>query len=276
MGVVLLVGAGIFAYFIYPTTKLKGRLLIGAALGALLILIASDLDILFTIKNTLGFLKKDFVLKYLSSTQHGNAILLRIHLLLLLMIIIVSNQFNNKQRFLVGSLFTVVSFALLATFSWISHAATMDSALPILTDLIHFSCAAFWGGTLFYIAFLPIWKRKTQALVQAIKKLSYLGLASVVTLFATGAYAGLLHLNNANMLVNSTYGRVLSIKILLVLGIIGIAAVNRFYLLPRLTVRGGRKNTLLLRNLLKIEAILLIMIFIVTGILTTNPIPHGL
>ena len=273
LGAILLVGSGAFIHFIYPKPLAKGRLLVGAALGAFLLLIASDLDILLTINKVLGFIDKEILLEYLSSTHHGNAILLRIQLIILLLgIVILASQMTNIWwRLFTGVLYLPTSLALLVTFSWTSHAAVMGGIIPMIADLVHFSAAAFWGGSLLYFAFLPLWQNKTPALVQGLKNLSYIGIGSVAALFATGIYAGALHINSSEVLIGSLYGRVLILKIMFVLVIIAVAGVNRFYLLPRLLIE---KILCCYVILLGLRLSLLLGILIATGILTTSPLPH--
>ncbi len=272
-GAILLVGSGAFIHFIYPKPLAKGRLLIGTVLGAFLLLLASDLDIVLTINRVLGFIDKDILLEYLSSTRHGNAILLRFQLIILLLgIIILAYQSTRVWwRFLTGIIFLIMSIALLATFSWTSHATAMGGSTPMMADLVHFSAAAFWGGSLFYLAYLPLWQSRTPALVQALKNLSYLGLASVTALFVTGIYASALHIYSPEILISSLYGRMLILKIMFVLIIVAVAGVNRFYLLPSLI---HKEDTLLLSYFVKIEAALLLAVLVATGILTTSPLPH--
>ncbi len=273
LGAILLVGSGAFIHFIYLKPLAKRRLLIGAVLGAFLLLLASDLDIVLTLNRVLGFMDLEILLEYLSSTRHGNAILLRIQLIVLLLgIIILACQMNNAwSRFFTGIIYLPTSLALLATFSWTSHATAMGGTTPMIADLVHFSAAAFWGGSLFYFAYLPIWKNRTPALVQASKNLSFLGIASVAALFATGIYAGALHINSTEVLIDTFYGRVLILKIMFVFIIIAVAGVNRFYLLPRLI---NKDNALLLGDFARVEVALLIGVFVATGILTTSPLPH--
>ncbi len=273
LGAILLIGSGAFIHFIYPKPLAKVHLLVGAVLGAFLLLLASDLDIVFTINKVLGFIDKDLLLEYLSSTRHGSAILLRIQLIILLLgIVILACQITNIWwRFFTGAIYLPISLALLATFSWTSHATTMGGAIPMIADLVHFSAAAFWGGSLFYFALLPLWQNKTPASVQALKNLSYLGLGSVAALFTTGIYAGALHINSSEILIGSLYGRVLILKIMFVLIIVAVAGVNRFYLMPRLI---HKDDTLLIRDFIRIEAALLLGVLIATGILTTSPLPH--
>ena len=143
--------------------------------------------------------------------------------------------------------------------------------MPIIADLIHFCAAAFWGGSLAYFAFLPIWKDERPALVRAAKNLSCFGLTSVVALFITGIYSSALHIYDAETLVSSPYGQILIVKLLLVFTIVTIAGINRLYLLPKLN---SSDNIAKLGRFVKVETLILLCVLIATGILTISPLPH--
>ena len=274
LGAILLVGSGAFLHFVYPKPLAKGNLLVGTILGAFILLLASDLDIVLTTRNALGSVDKEFLLDYLSFTNHGNSILLRVQLIILVVgiVVLASQSANIFWRSFTAIIYLPASLALLATFSWNSHAAAVGGNMPIIADLIHFGAAAFWGGPLFYFAFLPIWKDKTPDLIRAAKNLSYLGLTSVVALFITGIYSSALHIYNIEALISSSYGQILIVKLLLVFTIVTIAGINRLYLLPKLN---NRDNTAKLGKFVKIETLILLGVLIATGILTISPLPHG-
>lgn len=94
---------------------------------------------------------------------------------------------------------------------------------------------------------------------------------SVVLLLASGLYASLLHLQDPPTFVASPYGRALAVKLGLVSMIVGLAGVNRFWLLPRFVARGADG----LRTALRVELLLLAAVFVATGVLTTSPLPHS-
>ncbi len=95
-------------------------------------------------------------------------------------------------------------------------------------------------------------------------------------LFATGIYASLLHIERPDVLTATLYGRTLIVKLALVGVILGIAALNRWHFLPKLSAHGYGTGALPHRfgRVLLLEAALLLTIFAVTGLLTTSPLPH--
>jgi putative copper export protein len=280
MGSVFLIGAGVFVRFIGPgvwlasSSGLRRRLQVGATLGAVLLLVSSVMDVAFTIRNTLGFLDLSLVTDYLSFTRHGRAVVLRVILITVTAgtVLVGSRDLRPAIRKLTNIAFAASGTLLLATFSWTSHATTMNGTLPMIADLIHFAAAASWAGSVVYLASLPVWTERTTAVQTALLRLSSLGLITVVTLFGTGIYAGFLHIQSANLLIESPYGRTLIIKVLLVLAIVAVAILNRFWLLPAFQ---RNEPPYRLGLFLRLESLLLLGVLVTTGFLTTTAVPHS-
>ncbi|UCH26680.1 MAG: CopD family protein [Trueperaceae bacterium] len=279
-GSVLLIGAGVFVRFTGPdlwrtsSPALRRRFLIGIALGAVLLFVASGLDIAYTIRNTLGFLDQSMATLYVSDTRHGRAVSLRVILIGATAgaAFVGSRHPNSTVRHLTNVGFAVFATVLLGTFSWISHAATMNGTVPMIADLVHFSAAVSWAGSVIYLASLPVWTENTAPLQTTLLRLSSLGLITVATLFGTGIYAGFLHIQDPDLLMGSPYGRTLIIKVLLVISIVMIATLNRFWLLPALQRHDALHR---LGLFLRLESVLLFGVLVATGILSTTAVPHS-
>ena len=270
LGVVLLVGAGLFARFIGPgLNRTRRRLLVGASVGAGLVGVGSVFNIVITLMNVLGRFDGGFFWAYVQTTNHGRATLVR----LILVALLLSLMWARLPRRLGNALFLLTSSGLLLTFSFISHNAAMGGRVPLLADLGHFVGASAWAGAVLYTAFVPRWHEAAArpGLKVAVERVSSLGLASVALLFATGIYVGLLHIGRASALTETVYGRVLVVKVALVLVILAIAAANRWYFLPALRKSAPSDGFV---RMFRLEALLLILVLGVTGILTTSPMPH--
>ncbi len=121
--------------------------------------------------------------------------------------------------------------AATAGLEWLSRSAVF----------LHGICIAFWVGSL-----LPL-----GAIVRAngrgadgrgdteLAKFSRLIPLPLAVLVATGSYLVWLQLDRPDALWTTRYGLVLSGKLLAVLGLLGLAAANRFVLVPRLKARAG-------------------------------------
>lgn len=268
LGAVLLLGAGVFRHLVGPAlaSGITRSLRRGAWAGALLIVAASLGNLAWNTVQLLGRPDAAFFLEYTLYTNHGRITLLRFALVGLALA--VTLRAGQRRRWLLLPL----GAGVLTTLSVLSHGAAMHGAPALLADLAHLGAATLWGGAILYTALSPAWRgaRADPALVGTMARVSRVGLGSVLLLSATGVYAARLHLSSLDDLVGAPYGRALLVKLALVGVILGVAALNRWWLLP--TLQRGRTQPL--GHALKLEALLLITVFSATGVLTTRPLPH--
>lgn len=269
IGTVTAIGAGVFTWFVAPVgtpASLARWVRGGLYSGCALVLIGSPLQIVATVSNLLGGFDPLIGVDYLFSTRHGTATLVRLGAVGLLIATTVLPLNRTAGRWSFG----LSALLLLGTFSWTSHAVAVGGTLPLLADLLHFAAAALWAGAVLYTAWLPLWNGQGPA-VAAVERVSRIGLASVVLLAVSGVYTALLHVSTPEILSGSPYGRALTLKNVLVLVIVAIAAVNRWWLLPRLRQAGSSSSFL---HLFRGEALLLLGVLALTGLLTTSALPH--
>lgn len=282
LSVFVLAGAGIVSRFVYRELWPAGfaRIMrVSSGVSAVLLIAATAADLAATVHGVLGFLELDLLLNYFQSTAHGTWSAVRAGAVLLLSVVAfvppLEPRPSGAERWgtLAGNILFLAGFVLLlVSFSRISHNAAMGGWLPIPADLIHLLAAVSWGATALYLAFLPIWTDvERPALESAMQRLSRLGVSAVVLLFISGTYSGFLHISTIGGLTGTIYGQSLIVKVLLVLVITAVAAVNRQVLLPRLQ-RGGPSRQL--RSALRAEALVLLGVLAVTGLLTVSPMPH--
>ena len=272
IGTVMTLGAGIFTWFVAPETLRvanRRRQRWGLLVGAAIVLVLSPLQIVVTVTDLLGSFDPVVGLDYLFSTRHGTSTLLRLGTVLL----VVAATLFPMPRTGGRALFAVSGLLLLGTFSWTSHAVAVGGTLPLLGDLLHFASAALWAGAVLYTAWLPFHDSVVAggAAETAVGRVSRIGLASVALLALSGAYTALLHVRTPEVLTASPYGRVLILKNLLVLLIVAVAAVNRWWFLPRLRANGPSPAFI---ALFRCEALLLLLVLAITGVLTTSALPH--
>lgn len=279
LGAVLFIGGGVATRFVAPrlvAQSLSFRRWVGAGtlLGLGLLAVLSALSLVTTLLDALGRIDPGLFWQYLTNTGHGRVTLVRYGLLAALGVVALGQTrtfTSGAFHRLLNVLFTALAVALLATFSVTSHAASVGGRTPILVDLAHFAAACAWAGPLLYLTLYPGWRGAEKgALRQALANLSKVGLLSVGLLFASGLYASLLHLQDPPAFVASPYGRVLGVKIVLVLLTVGLAGLNRFWLLPAF----GR-GTGGLPTALRAETAVLFTVFVATGVLSTSPLPHA-
>jgi putative copper export protein/mono/diheme cytochrome c family protein len=170
------------------------------------------------------------------ATRYGSLWLARTSLILGLALIIwrVRGLTALVAQFALGS-------ALLLLLSLSAHAATEARPfLPLAGDWIHLMAASVWVGGLGYfvagLAAAGAWPadRRTILAAELIPRFSVVAASSVAAILLTGVYSSVMRVGSWNLLWSTEYGRVLSFKILLALGMIGLGAVNLLWVTPRM------------------------------------------
>ena len=100
---------------------------------------------------------------------------------------------------------------------------------------IHITCAAIWvGGSLFIgVVFAPILKKmsmpieeRLQLMIKVGRRFNKLAVPALIILMVTGMYQAHLILQQSDILLESSYGNVLVIKIILVVALIATFAIH--------------------------------------------------
>jgi len=144
----------------------------------------------------------------------------------------------------------------------------------LISDMVHLLAAGAWLGGLPAFALLLLQaRRRAEApwynfAIQATSRFSVVGILSVSALLASGLINSWNLLSGPRDLVTTDYGRLIAFKIGLFAAMIAIAAVNRFYLTPRLpdpaALRGLQRNSIA-------EVCLGLCVLLFVGILGTLP-----
>ncbi len=274
VGVLLLLGAGLFGRWIGPavTSRAARRWLrAGSLTGAILLVVGSALEVAGALTRAVGAFDLSLVPTYLAETRHGNAVLARIAIVLILLLL---GTTARRRRLADRSAFLALGLGLLATFSLTSHAGAMEAVLPVVADFGHLAGAVVWGGALVYLAWLPIWPTPGHPgflIVPAVQRVSRAGVVGVLVLVLTGVYASILHIWGLAALTGTPYGLALLYKVGLVAVILGVAAVNRWKMVPNLSEPRAIST---LGRLVKIESLLVIVVLGLTGLLTSSPLPE--
>ena len=131
-----------------------------------------------------------------------------------------------------------------ASFAWMGHGAATKGTIMLVhlaSDILHTLAAGVWIGAL--IAFLLLLitdhrhgETERRALHSALHGFSGVGSALVAVLVATGLINGwfVVGLVGLPRMLTTPYGQLLTVKLLLFLVMLGLAAANRFHLTPRL------------------------------------------
>ncbi|HHV5035748.1 TPA: copper homeostasis membrane protein CopD [Klebsiella pneumoniae] len=133
----------------------------------------------------------------------------------------------------------------------VGHAAMHDGLTGVLqrtNHAVHLFCVASWfGGLLPFIYCLCLAQgRWRPAAVYTMARFSRYGHLAVAGTIASGALNALLI--QGGLIGASPWGRMLLIKCALVAGMVVIALVNRYVLVPRMSASGSQAESLILRT----------------------------
>ncbi len=237
-----------------------------AWVGACLVVVLSGLNLTNTLLEALGYVDGSLFADYLFTTTHGRASAVRA-LLAVLLAVLALLPTGRLSDVVVA----VASVLMLGTFSILSHSAASGAGLPLLADLVHATAAVAWVGAIMLSATLPVWHARDRVwLAPALRRTSGLGLIAVIVLAATGVFLSVLHIPAPDALVATPYGQSLLFKVAVVLTLIGLAAFNRFQMLPDFL---SGHDTASLARAMRVESVLLLVVLAATGLLTTSPPP---
>lgn len=138
----------------------------------------------------------------------------------------------------------ILALILLAGFMLTSHAAG-SGALAIVADWTHLLAVSLWIGGLASLLLVlrttppPDRGSLAQALVPRFSTMAGVGLGLVLL---TGLYSAWLQVPAVRALTVTPYGRALLVKLLLVVSLAALGAVNRFVLVPRFRTTAGTRG----------------------------------
>jgi putative copper export protein len=166
--------------------------------------------------------------------------------------------------------------AMAATsFAWTGHAHSLSpNVYPVALLGLHLLAAAFWLGALVPLGLVA----RHGDLIKIAAASARFGAAAVfavVALIAAAATLLWLLLGGYGDLPGSTYGRIAVLKLMLVAGLLCLAAFNKLRLTPRL-LDGDAGAVRSLQTSIRFELLLAALILTVTAALTTLAGPPAL
>lgn len=163
--------------------------------------------------------------------------------------------------------FTLVGIGfilLLISFRLGGHVSVLSTSVQ-LALAVHFTCFAIWIGNLY-----PLWVASAAedrgSLQFTLRRFGDHAVFFVGLLLIAGLWLTLNLVNSPLELIETSYGRALSIKLLLVVGILGIAAINKIRLVPVLLERNGVGN---FQKSLRLEIVVATALLLATAWLST-------
>lgn len=247
-GAMILMGSSLFFLYALPRTTVaaeppapSARRLIATA--AALLALGGAVGLLAQTSVMAGSvaegLKRESLEAVITGTALGKAGVVRVLAAVLALVLVLALRPGRLSWRLSAFLGAVTT----ASFAWSGHAAASEGAgkaVHLAADVAHGWAAAAWVGALaaFFLWLRPqaVVARSAAELHGALHGFAGVGTALVAVLIATGLINSwfLVGPGRIEGLVTTPYGRLLSLKILLFVAMLGLAAVNRFRLTPRL------------------------------------------
>lgn len=169
-----------------------------------------------------------------------------------------------------GALVAVVAAAV------VGHTRAYEPVpLMVVTDMLHLAAGTAWLGGLVGLALaLRALSGRERDAALALSRFSTVAASVLVLLVATGSLMSWRILGAWSAFVDTTYGRLLLVKIGVVAVVALVAGFNRFRLLPRVTGGVGhdavRRGALGVRAAVRVEALLIIGVLGLTGFLVNQ------
>ncbi len=171
---------------------------------------------------------------------------------------------------------TVGTAMALVSPSLVGHSrAFPPQVLVILTDVLHLAVGAVWLGGLVGLAMsLPALAGRARAAAETLGRFSSLAAALLAVLVAAGSVLAWRIVGSWDDLFSTNYGRLLIVKVIIAALALGIAAWNRYALMPRIFAATGnterREAATEIRRTVTAEASVLVAVLLVTGFLVNQ------
>ena len=165
-------------------------------------------------------------------------------------------------------LLPLLTAALLASLAGTGHTQTnehMGRYVHTASDAAHLLAAGAWLGGLIALAFTL--KQTSTDAVAVLRRFSGMGYVAVAVLVGSGLVNSWFLVGSISGLFTTPYGQLLLIKLLLVAGMLGFAALNRFWLVPSLARNAEQHDfalTQLRRHVLGEQALGILVLIIVS------------
>ena len=199
-------------------------------------------------------------------TRFGHAWLLRAGLALLLAIVAAVAVWRpiRNERWL-AAVACGLGVAIAATPAVSGH-ARVEGGLAVASDWVHVVAASAWAGGLAFLLF-ALWRARGDRwglAAKAVPRFSALAVVSIAALLMAGVVNGFLEVRSWSGLWETTYGRLLLVKVALVLPLLLLGAFNNRVSVPQ--VGAGIASGLERRRFLASTAIELSLAVVIVGV----------
>ena len=192
---------------------------------------------------------------------------------------------SGRDRLADAALWVALAGGLgyLILISMVAHGgAVQGSFWAVAADFGHLVASAVWIGMLVQLALFLVWSRKApddhRPLLQAshLQRFSAFAATSVILLTATGLVSAFTQISLFESVYNTSYGRVLLIKLSLMAILLAIAGANAFFLRPQVIDEESRSEALQRRLsiMVRAEIALALGVLVIAAVLIQYPTPR--
>ena len=275
-GVFLAAGGALFLTWVHDgggdRHRLQRIVFSAAVIGAFGVLVALPIQAALATGLGLTAITKGGVLADVLADGVGFSTVLALVGLLLLSIGLLQPRARWGRALAVGG-------AVLApvSFAFAGHTTTTSPELLVNTaDAVHVVAAASWFGGLVFLVLTLLRRGKDRdpvALGGVVRRFSLLATVCVIAVTIAGLTLGWSEVRAWRALTSTTYGRLLMIKVGLVIPIVLIAAYNHFRLVPAIqeAAAKGRDAFRYLLRTVRFESLGLVVVLVLTAALVSTP-----
>ncbi len=252
-------------------TSWRGKALLTAAIGSLL---TGILWLAFTTANMSDDLRAAIdvtaLLTVTQTTSFGHLWIFRLALSAAVVVVVAAGVGAEIYRNDVVLL--LMAGALLATLAGTGHTQGEDgirAVLHIISDASHLLAAGAWLGGLIMLGFLL--NNSLPGIDVVLQRFSGMGYIAVAVLLVSGLANAWFLVGSVSRLTTTTYGQLLILKLCLFIGMLILAMVNRFWLVPTLINddRNSSPSIMRLRRNVLSEQVLGALVLLIVSILGT-------
>lgn len=176
-------------------------------------------------------------------------------------------QTRAPRRLFYQRLFAVNAFGfifLLLSFRFGGHVSVQSLSVQFALA-VHFTMFALWIGALYPLLTISRTEQVAELKV-SLERFSKHAVVIVSLLLLSGLALMLSLIHSAAELFTTAYGIALILKILLVIGLVAIAAVNKYIIVPRLLLQ---TDTAQFQRSVRLEIVVAILLLLLTAYLST-------
>ena len=163
----------------------------------------------------------------------------------------------------------ILGFALiLSSFSLYGH-STINGFSSQLLIVLHLGAISFWVGSFLPLRYSTQGKIEEENLFQIAHQFGVYAVYYIGVLLITGLMLGTILVGGMEQLVTSDYGKAFLFKLFFATTLLGIGAVNKFRLVPRLK-NNNFSHASKLRKSINLEISILFIILVISSLLTTS------